>query len=75
MTSWPCLSFHYSQAQSNSRLTGDQDVLGSIPAGFGNILSWDLIMKYFQAILSLLLIQEGHLSFRQKNVHKDWLTA
>ena len=28
------------------RLTGDEEVAGSIP-GFGNILSWRLIMKYF----------------------------
>ena len=33
-----------------TRPTGDQEVAGLIPAGvpgFGNILSWRLIMKYF----------------------------
>ena len=34
-------------AQSGAHLTGDQDVAGSIPAGFGVILLWRLIMKYF----------------------------
>ena len=30
------------------RPTGDQEVAGSTPADVGNILSWNLIMKYFQ---------------------------
>ena len=34
-------------AQSNARLTGDQEVAGSIHTGPGNILSWKVIMKYF----------------------------
>ena len=34
-------------AQLDARLTGDQEVAGSTPAEFGNILSWRLIMKYF----------------------------
>ena len=34
-------------AQSDARPTGDQDVAGSIPPGFGNILLMRLIMKYF----------------------------
>ena len=38
--------------------TGDQEVMGSIPAEVGNILSWRLIMKYFLGH-SLPLIQEG----------------
>ena len=33
-------------AQSDARLTGDQEVAGSI-AGSDNILLWRLIMKYF----------------------------
>ena len=36
-----------SLAQSAVRPTGDQEVVVSIPAGLGNILSWRLIMKYF----------------------------
>ena len=34
-------------AQSDARLTGDQEVMGVIPGGSGNILLWRLIMKYF----------------------------
>ena len=34
-------------AQSDAHPTGDQEVAGSIPAGYGNILPWRLIMKYF----------------------------
>ena len=34
-------------AQSDVRPTGDQEVVGSTPAGSSNILSWRLIMKYF----------------------------
>ena len=36
-----------SVVQLDVRLTGDQEVAGSIPAEVGNILSWRLIMKYF----------------------------
>ena len=36
-----------SVAQLDARPTGHQEVAGSIPAEFGNILSWRLIMKYF----------------------------
>ena len=34
-------------AQLDVRSTGDQEVAGSIPTEFGNILSWRLITKYF----------------------------
>ena len=34
-------------AQLNARLTGDQEVAGSIPDGSGTILTWRLIMKSF----------------------------
>ena len=34
-------------AQLDARSTGDQEIAGSIPAGYGNILSWRLIMKYY----------------------------
>ena len=45
------------------RLTGDQEVAGSTPAEFGNILSWRFDHKIFSTvILSLPLIQEGQLS-------------
>ena len=52
-------------------LTGDQEVTGSTPAEVGNILLWRLIMKYFHeifstVILSLPLIQEGHLSVNER---------
>ena len=33
--------------ETNTLLTGDQEVAGSTPAEVGNILSWRLIMKYF----------------------------
>ena len=36
-----------SVAQSDTCPTGDQKVLGLIPTGSGNILSWRLIMIYF----------------------------
>ena len=44
------------------RQTGDQEVAGSTPAEVCNILSWRLIVKYFQRSFSLPLIQEGQLS-------------
>ena len=34
-------------AQWDALPTGDEEFVGSIPAGLGNILSWRLIMKYF----------------------------
>ena len=48
-------------AQLDARLTGDQEVTGLIPAWSGNIISWQLIRKYFLVILSLPLILEGQL--------------
>ena len=35
-----------SVTQSDVHPTGDQEVVISIPAGSGNIISWRLIMKY-----------------------------
>ena len=32
-------------------LTGDQEVAGSIPNGYGNGLSWILIMEFSMAVL------------------------
>ena len=52
-----------SVTQSDASPTGDQEVMGSMHAGSGNILSRRLIMKMFSTvILSLLLIQVGQLS-------------
>ena len=52
------------------RLTGDQEVAGSTPAQVGNILSWNLIMKYFSTVIvSLPLIQEGQLSVSGERMH------
>ena len=33
--------------QSDMHSTGDQEVMGSIPTGSGNILSWRFLMQYF----------------------------
>ena len=49
-----------SMAQSDG-LTGVQEVVGSIPARSGNILSWRLSL-IITVILSFPLIPEGHLS-------------
>ena len=49
-------------AQSDARPTGDQKVVGPIPAGFGNIISWRLIKKYFLGHSLLTLIHERQLS-------------
>ena len=46
-----------------NNLTGDQDVTGLIPTGSGNILFVEIDHEIFSVvILSLPLIQEGHLS-------------
>ena len=34
-------------AQLDAHPAGDKEVMGSIPARSSNILSWNLIMKYF----------------------------
>ena len=50
-------------AQSDVHTTGDREVVGSIPSGSGNILSWRFYHEICSTvILSLLLIQEGQLS-------------
>ena len=57
-------------AQSYVHPTGDQEVAGSIPAGFGNILSWRLIMKYFLGhSLPYADSRRTVVSFWLKNVH------
>ena len=57
--------------------TGDQERVGSIPAGSGNILSWRLIMKYF--LQSFFLFKNGSCQFLAKectqvlvNQLEDW---
>ena len=52
-------------AQLDARLTGNQEVMGSTPARFGSILLWRLSQNIFCGH-SLLLIQEGQLSFLVK---------
>ena len=49
---------------SDVRPNGDQEFAGSIPAGSNNILQYlEIDLEIFSTvILSLLLIQEGHLS-------------
>ena len=49
------------------RPTGDQEVAGSTPAEVGNILSWRLIMKYFQQSFSPF--RWWVVSFWRKNMH------
>ena len=54
-------------ARSDVHPTGDQEVVGSIPAWTGNILSVDHEI-FSTVILSLLLIQEGQLSVSGKRM-------
>ena len=49
-------------AQSDARLTGNQEVEGLISARSSNILSWRLTMTYYFSHSPLLLFQEGQLS-------------
>ena len=53
-----------SVAQQDVRLTDDQEVTGSIPAGYGNI---DHVI-FSKVILSHLQIQEGQLSVSGKTM-------
>ena len=39
-------------AESDAHPTGYQEVVGSVPSGSGNILSWRLILKYFLQLFS-----------------------
>ena len=55
----------------DGRPSGDQEVVGLIPAGSGNNLSWRLIMKYFLVIFSLPLIQEGQLSVSGERMYTN----
>ena len=51
-----------SVAQLDKRPTGDQEVVGSTPAGVGNILSWRFDHEIFSVVIhSLPLLQEGQL--------------
>ena len=47
-----CQCLIASFARSDVHLIGNQKVVGSIPAGYGNVPSWRLIMKYFLWSLS-----------------------
>ena len=49
-------------AQLDAHLTGDQEVMGLISIGFGNILLWINHEIFSTVILFFLLIQEGQLS-------------
>ena len=62
-------------ARSNAPQTGDQEIVGLIPAGSGFSLEEIDHEIFSMVILSLQLLQEVHVSFWQKNVHKFWLTA
>ena len=64
-----------SMVQSDARPTGDQDVVCSIPAGSGNILSWRLITKYF--LRSFTPADSGRVivSFWRKNEYMYWVTV
>ena len=56
-----------SVAQSTMHWTGDQEVMGSIPAGSGNMLSWRLIVKYFlRSFSAFRLFKEGSYQFMAK---------
>ena len=58
------------------RPTGDQEVAGSTPAVFGNILSWRLIMKYFLRSFSpFRWFKKGSCQFLAKECAQYWLTA
>ena len=63
-------------AQSDVCLTGDQEVIGSIPAKSGNILSWRWIMKYFLQSFSPADSRRAVsvVSVWRKNVYRYWLT-
>ena len=56
-------------AQLDAHPTGNQEVAGSIPSEVGNILLWRFDHEIFSTvILSLPLIQEGHLSVSGKRL-------
>ena len=66
--------------QLDARPTGDQEVVGSTPAGSGNILSWRFDHGIFSTVFrSLPLIQEGQLSVTGERMCKkywlDWLQS
>ena len=63
-----------SVAQSDARLTSDQEFVDSIPAGSGNILSEILIIKYFVWSFSYFCWFKKDSCQFLENVHKYWLT-
>ena len=65
-----------SVAQLDVRPTGDQEVVGLIPAEVGNILSWRLIMNYFLRSFSpFRWFKKGSCQFLVKECAQYWLTA
>ena len=57
-------------------LTGDQEVGGSTPAEFGNILLWRMIMKYFLRSFSpFCWFKKGSCQFLAKECAQYWLTT
>ena len=55
--------------RAQSDRTGDQEIVGSIPSGSGNILFVEIDLEIFSMIiLSLLLIQEGQFSVSGKRI-------
>ena len=65
-----------SVAQLDVHPTGNQELMGLIPDGSNNILSWRLIMKYFlRSPLSSADSRRAVVWFWQKNTGKYWLTT
>ena len=65
-----------SVAQLDARSTGDQEVGGSTPAKVDNILSWRLIMKYFQqSFCPFRWFKKGSCQLLAKECAQYWLTA
>ena len=69
-------SINKSAAQFVVHLTGDQEVIGTIPATSVTILSWRLIVKYFLLSFSPFdWFKKGTCQFMAKVSDKYWLTA
>ena len=65
-----------SVAQLDARLTGDQEVAGSTPAGSATFFRGDLIMKYFlQSFSPFRWFKKGSCQFLAKECAQYWLTA
>ena len=65
-----------SVAQLDAHLTGDQEVVGLIPAWSATFFHGDLIMKYFLPSFSpFRLFKKGSIQFLAKECTQYWLTA